>query len=94
MCVCECLAVAVVLAGCDPVEFEVLVDNAPEGGLWSAWGPAPDDVWVVGGQADAGVVLRGDENGFTALDVPGETPLLNWVHGTSASDVWVGGLSG
>ena len=82
------------LSGCTTLSFSVAVDNAPEGGLWSAWGPSPDDVWIVGGQADQGVVLRGSGDTFESLGVPEGTPLLNWVHGTSSNDVWIGGLSG
>jgi len=38
--------------------------------------------------------MRGNADGFSSLGVPEGTPLLNWVHGSSASDIWVGGLSG
>ena len=82
------------LTGCNKFTFETMVDNAPEGGFWSAWGPSPDDIWIVGGQADAGVVLRGSGDTFNAMETPEDIPLLNWVHGTSSNDVWVGGLQG
>lgn len=85
---------ALLCCGCSEMYFDIVLDSVPEGGLWSAWGPASDDIWVVGGQADEGVVLRGDRAGFTPLSLPEDTPLLNWVHGTSAEDVWVGGLYG
>ena len=43
--------------------------------------------------------LKSSDNPRTAsswqeLDYEDEVPLLNWVHGTSSSDVWVGGLNG
>lgn len=71
----------------------VLVDD-PRGAFLAAWGPAPDDVWIVGGQPDAGVVLRGDADGLAEVALPAGTPLLNWVHGTGADDVWVAGIHG
>ena len=80
--------------GCSNIQFDVLSDGASEGGFWSSWGPSADDIWVVGGQANAGAVMRGNTDGFASLPVPDGTPLLNWVHGTGTNDVWVGGLHG
>lgn len=67
---------------------------------FGAWGPAPDDMWAVGGHAGrAGFVWRSD--GVTVreepipLDVPrsadGELGALLKVWGRSADDVWVVG---
>mgnify|MGYP002065501325 CR=1 FL=1 len=71
-----------------------VMDAAPEGALMSVWGTAADDVWVVGGQPDAGVVLRGSGDRFIRHELPPGTPMLDWVHGTSPDDVWVAGLAG
>ncbi len=66
-----------------------------EGGAFMAiWEAAPGELWVVGGQEAEGFVLVGEKDSWVPLTLPAETPLLNWVHGTSARDVWVGGLSG
>ena len=88
------ILLALSMTGCTQLSFRLALNEAPEGGFWSAWGPSADDVWIVGGQADDGVVLRGSADQFEELAVPEGTPLLNWVHGTSSSDVWVGGLYG
>lgn len=79
---------------CGPGALETVLEDDPRGAYMAAWGSADDDVWVVGGQADAGVVLRGDRKGFDELPVPAGTPILDWVHGTGPDDVWVGGLTG
>ncbi|MCB9682999.1 MAG: hypothetical protein H6733_16150 [Alphaproteobacteria bacterium] len=67
----------------------------PLGMMMSVWGSAPDDVWIVGGQKSGdGFVLRGQHGAFTAMTLPADTPMLNWVSGTSADDVWIGGRGG
>lgn len=88
------LAAVLLSSGCTTYAFELAVSPVPEGGLWSAWGPNEDDIWVVGGQESEGVVLRGSGSGFRPMTLPANTPLLNWVHGRSDTDVWVGGLYG
>lgn len=87
-------AALLTLTGCNQITFDAVLQDAPEGGFWSAWGPSPEDIWIVGGQADAGVVMRGSDDTFAAIEIPENIPLLNWIHGTSSNDVWVGGLSG
>lgn len=64
------------------------------GAFMSIWEAQPGDIWAVGGQEGAGFVVRGAKDTWEELDVPPQTPLLNWVHGTSQNDVWVGGLAG
>ena len=77
-----------------------VLENDGRGAIMSLW-QSPDDgsIWAVGGQANSGLVLKSSDNPRTAsswqeLDYEDEVPLLNWVHGTSSSDVWVGGLNG
>jgi hypothetical protein len=90
------IPIAVFLTGCpgQVLEWTVVEERAPEGAFLMAWGATSNDVWVVGGQPDAGVVLRGDAGGFAPHPLPEGTPILNWVHGTSVGDVWVGGVGG
>ena len=58
----------------------------------SVWGAAPNDVWAVG---DGGAISHW--NGTTWSQIQTGTfpyyPFLNKVHGSSAADVWVVGLS-
>lgn len=91
------VAGALALSACPQrplIDWEIALDDAPEGVFLSAWGADADDVWVVGGQPDEGAVMRGSGTSFDAFDLPAGTPLLNWVHGSAADDVWVGGIEG
>ena len=76
------------------IAWTAVAEGVEEGAFLSVWGASGDDVWVVGGQFDAGHALRGSGDSWTAQDLPAGTPLLNWVHGTSADDVWLAGISG
>ena len=77
------------------LEWNVSVENDERGAFLSAWSPKEDEIWVVGGLPSAGVVLKGNkEIGWTEVELPENTPLLNWIHGTSETDIWVGGLYG
>jgi hypothetical protein len=63
-----------------------------EDGTKSIWGAAPDDVWAVG---DGGAISHWDGTAWSQVQV-GKFPYypyLNKVHGSSANDVWVVGLS-
>ncbi|MEC8382200.1 MAG: hypothetical protein VXZ96_17850 [Myxococcota bacterium] len=76
------------------LSWSVGLENAPEGAFLSAWGVSPTDIWVVGGQSDSGVVLRGSQATWNSHPTPEGTPLLNWIHGTAEDDIWTGGLNG
>lgn len=78
----------------EELSWSVGIENASEGAFLSAWGIDSSDIWVVGGQAEAGIVLRGSQDTWTPHPLPENTPLLNWIHGTSDSDIWTGGLNG
>jgi len=94
------VALVLLLAGCPhrdrpAIEWKPVLEGDPRGLFLSAWGPAADEVWVVGGQQHQGVALVGSADaGFTQRALPEGTPLLDWVHGTGSDDVWVGGISG
>ncbi len=67
----------------------------PLGMMMSVWGSDDDDVWIVGGQKGGdGFVLRGRHDDFSSVALPADTPMLNWVHGTAADDVWAAGAGG
>jgi hypothetical protein len=76
------------------IAWSPVVSDDARGAWLSVWGSAADDVWIVGGQPESGVVLRGSGSDFTEVVLPREVPILNWVHGTGADDVWIGGVSG
>ncbi|MCS6798076.1 MAG: hypothetical protein NZ898_06055 [Myxococcota bacterium] len=60
----------------------------------NAWASGPDDVWVVGGTPDRGVVLHYDGNAWRMREPPAPVPLLNWVYGFGPDDVWIVGSRG
>jgi len=69
------------------------------GAFLSVWGASSDDVWAVGGQVAAindpgrGAIYRRTDEAWTPVEVPADTPLLNWVHG-HGDEVWAVGNSG
>ena len=77
------------------LDWHISVENDERGAFLSAWSPKEDEIWVVGGLPSTGVVLKGNKDiGWTEVALPENTPLLNWIHGTSETDIWVGGLYG
>lgn len=77
------------------IAWEAVLEQDDRGAFLSVWGPSGSDVWIVGGQPETGLVLRGSAaGGFVEEALPAGVPLLNWVHGVSASDLWVGGIQG
>lgn len=83
----------VLLSACG-ADWSMALEADDRGMFLQGWAPADDDVWIVGGQEQAGVVLRGDGTDFEPMVLPDGTPLLNWVDGNGADDVWVGGIAG
>lgn len=74
----------VVLCACeDPASspvWAVAVDDSD--GAWiNAWGPTPDDVFVVGGNPSQAAMLRFDGESMVSEPPPVGAPMLNWVHG-------------
>ena len=67
--------------------------EAPEAGsLSGVWGTGPDDVFVVGGDAQ-GSVMHFDGTAWSAMTVP-TAPLLVWCFGFASDDVFAVGLGG
>ena len=92
------LAIAIenVFAGCPVLsaDWEVAYDASQLGWILSGWGPGDGSLWVVGGTEDNGRMLRYQHGRWSEVDLGFSVPLLNWVHGTSASDVFAGGVNG
>lgn len=69
-------------------------DTTNTGWLLNAWGSAPNDVYAVGGRADAGVVMHFDGAAWQQATLGVSAPLLNWSFGFSATDVFTVGNDG
>lgn len=65
-----------------------------QGWLLSVWGPAPNLRFAVGGEPEAGLVLRSDGTEWAPMTLPTQVPLLNWVYGFGADDVFAVGNGG
>lgn len=78
--------------------WQTVLKVGPEHGAFlSVWGPAPDEVYAVGGQvgdgSSAGMVFVFDGATWSEAPLPAGTPSLNWVAGVG-DDVWVVGYEG
>jgi len=92
-------AINAALDGCPPVEelpedWEEAVDATVFGWAMSGWGPGDGSLWVVGGGLFEGRILRKQAGAWSEVSTGLVFPLLNWVHGTSATDVFCGGNDG
>ena len=64
------------------------------GWLLSTWAPSDGPRYLVGGLPEEGRIVTDAGGGLSrVMDIP-QVPLLNWVHGTSASDIFVVGDAG
>lgn len=84
-------------AGVDagPAAWGVVAEKL-DGALLSVWGPSAKDLWSVGGAIGNGgppLVVRWDGEKLGAMPTTG-TETYWWVHGTSATDVWLVGEKG
>lgn len=83
----------------DPAGWSVALQlGVDRGALLSVWGPAPDDVWAVGGQftpptASTGALYHHDGAAWTEQPLPAATPMLHWIFGTG-DDLWTVGRDG
>jgi hypothetical protein len=64
------------------------------GWLLNVWGPAPDDLYAVGGLPDQGGVMHFDGQTWSQLDLGVTVPVLHWAHGFDADDVTIVGRGG
>jgi len=68
------------------------------GAFLSVWGPAPDEVYAVGGQQaspteSTGILYRYDGATWSEQSLPPGTPMLHWVFGVDG-DLWAVGRDG
>jgi hypothetical protein len=77
-----------------PANWEPAFDATDLGWMMSGWGPGDGTLWVVGGQLQNGRIFHQDAAGWNEVDIGVSVSLLNWVHGTSRSDVFAGGNDG
>jgi hypothetical protein len=94
---------AILLAACtpepEPPRWTVGLTQGPEvGALLSAWGPSRAEVYAVGGNPDAGALLRFDGREWAAEALAEGFPLANWVYGVEGSGggtiLWIAGNYG
>jgi hypothetical protein len=73
----------------------VVQTSVDQGAIMSVWGPAEDEVYVVGGQVgpSTGLVLRYDGADWVDEPLPADTPMLDWVYGVDGK-VWAVGQDG
>ncbi len=71
------------------------VEHDDDARAWSGvWGTGPDDVWIVGGDADGGATRHYDGSAWSDVPVPSGTGLLVWVYGFASDDVYAVGRAG
>ena len=73
--------------------WEEAFDTTGAGSMSGVWGSSPDDVFVVGGDDQRGVVFHFDGTDWTEMSVP-QVPLLVWVFGFGPDNVYAVGIGG
>ncbi len=77
----------------DIVQWTADFDAAGLGFMSAAWGSSPDDVFVVGGQEEAGEILNYNGMGWQQMNIP-DLPRLIWVFGFGPDNVYAVGEGG
>ena len=75
-------------------DWKEAFDASEIGWMMSGWGPGDGSLWVVGGALFAGTIIQFEADEWSEVEIGFPVPLLNWVHGTSAADVFAGGNDG
>jgi hypothetical protein len=103
------LLALILLGACEPApEPEPEPEPGPEwalglergkefGALLSVWGPSPTEVYAVGGNPEAGAMVRFDGEAWSDQAIPAGFPLVNWVYGVPSGGgtaLWVAGNGG
>ncbi|GAB4564394.1 MAG: hypothetical protein Tsb0020_14500 [Haliangiales bacterium] len=71
-------------------------DASETGWLLNVWGPAPDNLYAVGGSLEEGLIMHYDGSAWSELDLGADVdvPLLNWTYGFGPDDITVVGATG
>ncbi len=80
--------------GAATVTWAPAFDTSTTGSLSGVWGSGPDDVWIVGGDDDAGEIWHFDGAAWSESALPEGTPLLVWVFGFGPSEAYAVGVDG
>ena len=94
------LALLFLLAvACGPADtgrgtWEQAFDASTTGWLLNVWGPSADDLYVVGGNPTAGLVMHFDGTAWSQLTLGHDVPLLNWTTGFGPNDITIVGNGG
>jgi hypothetical protein len=93
------LALIATLSACpsdpEPATWSTAFDAESLGWLLNVGGPAPDDLYAVGGSPEGdGVMMHFDGSTWSPVTLPGGTPLLNWVHAFGPNDIFSVGNGG
>ncbi|ACY14636.1 sialidase family protein [Haliangium ochraceum] len=81
-------------AGAKELVWEQSFDTYTEGFFLNIWGPAADDLYVVGGTPEVGQVVHYDGTAWTPLTLGVDVPLLNWAYGFGPDDITIVGNGG
>ncbi|MEQ1568872.1 MAG: hypothetical protein ABMA64_24755 [Myxococcota bacterium] len=76
-----------------PIAWSRAFDTEGVGALSGVWGSGPSDVWMVGGQPDAGEIFHFDGSTWSPVTAP-DVDLLVWVYGFAADDAYAVGVHG
>lgn len=83
------------LLGCGPDRtWRPAFEAVGTGWVMNIWGPAPDDLFAVGGAIDQGRILHYDGADATEMTIPSGVPLVNWTFGFGPSDIHAVGNEG
>ncbi len=95
------LAAALALGGCSGDDttsaapaWGPAFDASSVGWLLSVWGPSGDDLTTVGGSPNHGLMMHFDGTRWTTVDLGVDVPLLDWVFGFAADDIFAVGRLG
>ncbi|MEM9073345.1 MAG: hypothetical protein AAGE52_32875 [Myxococcota bacterium] len=90
-------ALASLLVACpggNGASWEEAFDASSVGWLLSVWGPSSDNLYAVGGTPTEGVVWNRNADGWQEVPLGVSVPLLNWVYGFGADNIFFAGNEG
>ena len=88
-----CLAFLCLIAACSS-RWESPYDAGGAGWLMSVWGPSENELLAVGGTPTRGALYRLQDDGYEAVPLGLDVPLLNWIHGFERNDATIVGNGG